>query len=257
VSTPYNRTIKAIVIHHQGDGLPPSVSILERWNPPHPGYPNGYDLPEYDYGIEANGLVRVGRPLTVQGAHCLSDKPAYSQRGDQWWNRNSIGIGLAGDFTIYPMPQAQFDALVTLVKRLMGEHGLTLDDVYPHGQVTYTSCPGSTYSKVPALKGKWSYDKFEQAVLIEKKDEVLDMLKVAVLLFTKDDFWAGADVAAKNGNCAVFVRAEDRSIPADAKNSQKLYIVGGGSVGHPNEILLSGKDKYQTAAAVAKYLGGN
>jgi N-acetylmuramoyl-L-alanine amidase len=83
------------------------------------------------------------------------------------------------------------------------------------------------------------------------------MLKVAVLLYTKEDYWAGYDVAVKNGNCAVFVRSADLSVPADAKNSQKLYIVGGGSVGHPNEILLSGKDKYQTAAAVAKYLGGN
>ncbi|ODA40914.1 hypothetical protein DSBG_2355 [Desulfosporosinus sp. BG] len=27
------------------------------------------------------------------------------------------------------------------------------------------------------------------------------MLKVAVLLFTKEDYWAGADVAVKNGNC--------------------------------------------------------
>jgi len=255
MSTPYNRTIRAIVIHHMGDGKPPDVSILGRWNPPHPGYPNGYDFPEYDYGIEADGLIRVGRPLKVQGAHCLSDKPPYSQRGDQWWNKNSIGIGLAGDFTIYPMPQAQFDALVALVKRLMREHGLTLDDVYPHGQVTYTSCPGSTYSKVPALKGKWSYDKFEQAVLSEKKDEVLDVLKVAVLLFTKDDYWAGADVAAKNGSCALFVRPADQSVPAEAKNSQKLIVVGGPTTNHPNEVLLSGKDKYDTAAAVAKYLG--
>lgn len=153
------------------------------------------------------------------------------------------------------MPQAQFDALVTLVKRLMWEHGLTLDDVYPHGQVTYTSCPGSTYSKVPALKGKWSYDKFEQAVLSEKKDEVVDVLKVAVLLFTKDDYWAGADVAAKNGSCALFVRSADQSVPAEAKNSQKLIVVGGPTTNHPNEVLLSGKDKYDTAAAVAKYLG--
>ena len=255
MSTLYNRVIKAIVIHHMGDGKPPDVSILERWNPPHPGYPAGYDFPEYDYGIEANGLVRVGRPLTIQGAHCLSDKPPYSQRGDQWWNKNSIGIGLAGDFMIYPMPQAQFDALVALVKRLMREHRLTLDDVYPHGQVTYTSCPGSIYSKVPALKGTWSYDKFEQAVLIEKKDEVQDVLKVAVLLFTKDDYWAGADVAAKNGSCALFVRPVDQSVPADAKTALQIIVVGGPTTKHPNEVLLSGKDKYATAAAVAKYLG--
>ena len=38
---------------------------------------------------------------------------------------------------------------------------------------------------------------------MEEEDNVL---KVAVLLFTKDDFWAGVDVSVKNGNCAIFVR---------------------------------------------------
>ena len=164
MSTPFNRKIQAIVIHHMGDGLPPDVPIQRRWNPA------GYDYPEYDYGIEADGTIRQGRPLTVQGAHCLSDKPPYSNRGYQWWNRNSIGIGLAGDFTRYPMPKMQFDAVVALVKSLMGEYGLTLDNVYPHGQVTYTDCPGCVYSKVPALSGGWNYDSFEQAVLSPVKE---------------------------------------------------------------------------------------
>jgi hypothetical protein len=159
MSTPYNRTIKAIVLHHMGDGQTSDVSILKRWNP------HNYDYPEYDFGVEADGTIRNGRPLIFQGAHCLSDKPPYSQRGDQWWNQNSIGIGIAGDFTKYPMPQAQFNALVSLVRRLMSQYGLTLDSVYPHGQVTYTDCPGCTYSKTSVLKGSWSYDEFEKTVL--------------------------------------------------------------------------------------------
>jgi hypothetical protein len=249
MSTPYNRKIQAIVIHHMGDGLSPGVSILKRWNP------SGYDYPEYDYGIEADGTIREGRPLTVIGSHTKSDKEPYlSKRGKWWFNRNSIGIGLAGDFTKYPMPQKQYDALIGLVRRLIKKYGLTLDSVYPHGQVTYTSCPGCTYGKVPALKGSWSYDEFEQAVLGTIKEDK-DVLKVAVLLYTKDDFWAGSDVAAKHGNCAIFVRGADRSAPADAMSAQKLIVVGGPSTKHPNEVLLSGNDKYDTAAAVAKYLG--
>lgn len=65
------------------------------------------------------------------------------------------------------MPRAQFLSLVKLVKQLMGDSSLTLDDVYPHGQVAYTDCPGCTYSKVPALGGRWSYDEFESAVIGE------------------------------------------------------------------------------------------
>jgi len=72
--------------------------------------------------------------------------------------------------------------------------------------------------------------------------------KVAILLNTKDDFWAGADVAARNGNCAIFVR------PANVE-TEELIVVGGATTGHANETLLSGKDKYDTAAAVKKYLG--
>ena len=159
MSTLFNRNIQDIVLHHMGDGKPPEISILQRWNPAN------YDYPEYDFGVEADGTIRNGRPLNFQGAHTLSDKPPYSQKGNQWWNQNSIGIGIAGDFTLYPMPQAQFNALVALVKRLMSQYGLTLDNVYPHGQVTYTDCPGCTYSKLPNAKGLWSYDEFEKAVL--------------------------------------------------------------------------------------------
>lgn len=82
MSTPYNRIIQAIVIHHMGDKRPPEESILGRWNP------GGLDYPEYDFGIEADGTVRIGRPLNIQGAHTISDKSPYSQKGYQWWNRN-------------------------------------------------------------------------------------------------------------------------------------------------------------------------
>jgi hypothetical protein len=83
----------------------------------------------------------------------------------------------------------------------------------------------------------------------------LDVLNVAVLLNSDSDFWDGADVALKNGNCAIFVRSADLSVPADAMSAKKLMVVGGATTGHPNEVLLSGRSKYETAAAVAKYLG--
>jgi len=168
MSTPYNRLIKDIVIHHMGDGLEPGVPIVGRWNP------YGYEFPEYDFGVEEDGTVRVGRPLNVQGAHCLATKHPYVDRGDQWWNQNSIGIGLAGDFTKFPMKFAQLNGLVGLVRGLMASYGLTLDNVYPHGQVTSTDCPGCTYSRISALHGGWNYDDFEKLVLEVKPMTVLD-----------------------------------------------------------------------------------
>ena len=82
-----------------------------------------------------------------------------------------------------------------------------------------------------------------------------DVLGVVVLLFTKDDYWAGTDVAVRNGNCGMFVRPFDRTVPHDAWNARKLIVVGGPTTGHPDEMLLSGNDKYDTAQAVKKYLG--
>jgi N-acetylmuramoyl-L-alanine amidase len=86
----------------------------------------------------------------------------------------------------------------------------------------------------------------------QKEDD--NMLEVAVLLFSKEDYWAGCDVAVKNGNCAIFTRPADRSVPKDAMKAKKLFIVGGSSVNHSNEILLSGDTKYDTATKVAEYL---
>ncbi|MFZ3132744.1 MAG: N-acetylmuramoyl-L-alanine amidase [Desulfosporosinus sp.] len=82
-----------------------------------------------------------------------------------------------------------------------------------------------------------------------------DVLSVAVLLYSKDDFWSGYDVAYKNNNCGIFVRNPDKTVPGDAWNARQLIVVGGPPTGHPGEILLSGKDKYATAAEVKKYLG--
>ncbi len=62
-----------------------------------------------------------------------------------------------------------------------------------------------------------------QYTLIEEDDTVLN---VAVLLFTKDDYWAGSDVSVKNGNCAIFVSPVDHSVPAESMNSKQLIVVG-------------------------------
>ncbi|WP_158291384.1 N-acetylmuramoyl-L-alanine amidase [Desulfosporosinus sp. Sb-LF] len=111
--------------------------------------------------------------------------------------------------------------------------------------IDYLASHGKTWANLVA-------DVTGQYNAMQEEDSVLN---VAVLLFTKDDYWAGADVAAKNGNCAIFVRLADHSVPVDAAKAKQLIVVGGPTTKHPNEVLLTGNDKYGTAAAVAKYLG--
>jgi len=81
-----------------------------------------------------------------------------------------------------------------------------------------------------------------------------NVLEKAVLLYTKDDYFAGGDVALKY-NCAIFIRPNDKSCPKDAFSAKQLFVIGGGTVKHPQEILLSGNNKFDTCAAVNKYLG--
>ena len=81
-----------------------------------------------------------------------------------------------------------------------------------------------------------------------------NVLEKAVLLYSKDDYFAGGDVALKY-NCAIFIRHADKSCPKDAFLAKQLFIIGGSSVKHPQEILLSGNNKFDTCAEVNKYLG--
>jgi len=80
-----------------------------------------------------------------------------------------------------------------------------------------------------------------------------NVLEKAVLLYSKDDYFAGGDVALKY-NCAIFIRPADKSCPQEAFSAKKLIVVGGSSVKHPNEVLLSGNNKFDTCAEVNKFL---
>ena len=95
---------------------------------------------------------------------------------------------------------------------------------------------------------------FSRAVGAGYKEGGNDVLDVAVLLFTKDDYFAGGDVALKY-NCALFIRPLDKSVPKNAMSAKTLIVVGGPTTKHPNEVLLSGLTKYNTAETVGKYLG--
>ena len=125
--------------------------------------------------------------------------------------------------------------------------------------VTRGSCPN-----VEDLNGHWAvpgvgygesiisiYNRiFAEVIVVEGENG----LEIAILLFSKEDYWSGTDVAAMNGNCAMFVRPSDHSVPKEAMSAKKLIVIGGPTTRHPNEVLLSGNSKYDTAAAVEKYV---
>lgn len=95
----------------------------------------------YNYGIEYAGQLRVGRPLTLPGAHC-------SQEG---MNLRSIGIVLLGNFEepgAKPTDQ-QLETLRRLTLELRRKHPIPAKNVLGHGQVkgAATACPGKAFPR--------------------------------------------------------------------------------------------------------------
>ena len=135
------RRWRHIVIHHtvtsQG-----SVVFLDRIH-----RARGFDSLGYHFVIgngagAGDGEVQVGARWSGQtvGAHTRVN-PA----DDNYWNRNSIGIVLVGDFTRAPPSRRQMDALVSLVRSLEQHFQIATDEVIPHRAVKGTLCPGPKF----------------------------------------------------------------------------------------------------------------
>lgn len=62
-------------------------------------------------------------------------------------------------------------------------------------------------------------------------------MEYAVLINSSADFDTGCRLAESLGNCAIFVRKLDGTAPLDVWIARQLFIVGGGSVGHSNEVI--------------------
>lgn len=121
------------LIVHCSDSTFGDVKEIDRWHQERGfsliGYHfvlcNGHRTGKSEYSTEVDGLIEYGRPVGMQGAHCLKH------------NRDSLGICLIGkkDFS-----KTQLIVLNQLLKRLMTEYKLCPKDVYGH----YEFEPGKT-----------------------------------------------------------------------------------------------------------------
>ncbi len=93
----------------------------------------------YHYGIELVGDYHetfIGRTLQETGAHCY-------QKG---MNRKAIGICLVGNFDRQLPPEGQLAQAARLVKSLMEELTIPVENVVVHRDyATYKSCPGKLF----------------------------------------------------------------------------------------------------------------
>ena len=106
------KPIEAIIIHCTAtkEGVDIRAKDVDRWHKE-----QGWKMIGYNYLIDLDGTVEIGRPLTMTGAHC---------RG---WNDRSIGVCYVGGLDASGNPKdtrtlAQKKAMNDLVYKLLDEH---------------------------------------------------------------------------------------------------------------------------------------
>ena len=121
------KDIDAIVVHCSATraGQDVRASDIDKWHKE-----RGFKMIGYNYVIDLDGTVEVGRPLTMDGAHCntsgISGKP---------YNKHSIGICYVGGLdengdAADTRTDAQKIALANLVAKLEMEYNIV--DVLGH-----------------------------------------------------------------------------------------------------------------------------
>lgn len=81
-----------------------------------------------------------------------------------------------------------------------------------------------------------------------------DNVENAILGFSIKDIGAVMLVSEKLGNCAMYFRDSNKNFNQDCLKSETLYVVGGSSVGHKKEVLLSGNAAKDTLQQVINIL---
>ena len=92
----------------------------------------------YHFGVELVGgftEVLLGRMPDVSGAHCKGR------------NGGSLGVCFVGNFDKEPVPKAAWDKGIVLVRYLMAQYDMKIDDVDPHSRFApWKSCPGKLFN---------------------------------------------------------------------------------------------------------------
>lgn len=117
---------EALVLHH-AEASNASVGDIHRWHK----FGNGWAGIGYHFYIRKDGSIYKGREENWRGAHA----PAY--------NDKSLGICVEGAYQKEYMPEVQKKAVIKLGRYLAAKYNI--HEVFKHGEVTATDCPGKNY----------------------------------------------------------------------------------------------------------------
>lgn len=159
--------IDAIVIHCSAtrEGQDIKAAEIDKWHKK-----RGFSRIGYNYVIDLDGTIEVGRPLTMDGAHC--NTAGFSGKS---YNKHSIGICYIGGLDKNGKAKdtrtlAQKKALVELVYKLIDEYPIV--EVIGHRDASPDKNGDGVIDKVDWLKCCPCFDvraEFPIAVCTAKK----------------------------------------------------------------------------------------
>ena len=126
---------KHIVVHHGGgdwDFAQVNNHHRRKW-----GFRSslGY-YAGYTYFIEFSGKLYQARADNEEGAHCVEPGRKH------YWNRNSIGVCLQGNFQHQRPTSGQKARLRRLLEAKQTQYNIPKSEIYGHRDIIATLCPG-------------------------------------------------------------------------------------------------------------------
>lgn len=130
-----------VVIHHEAGNN--GFDIVNDWHKKRWGFKSSLGFYcGYHYYISKSGTIHQSRRDNEEAAHTVeTGRPHY-------WNRNSIGVCLQGDFTYEQPTKAQIDALRGLLYKFWQKYFITKKDIMTHKEIFPTKCPGENLQKI-------------------------------------------------------------------------------------------------------------
>ena len=200
----------------------------------------------YNAVVERDGTIGAGRSIDYIGAHNVGMSPDKIHV----MNEVSFGVSFIGNFEVDFMSEVQLTGGARYIAQRCIEFKLEpiKEIIRKHSEDYPTLCPGKNFPYDELLR---RVSKFVEIAKAGSK------VKKAVVYYSSGDVSVAEAVAARLGGVAMFCRNSSASVHPDAMAAEQLFVIGGPSLGHPNEVYMSGPNALETIGAVyEKYKGG-
>jgi len=99
--------------------------------------------PDIAYHILINNGSYNTMPGQIEVSQAWLERSHHYSTKRTMFNYFGIAVALVGNFSRYPIPGLQKEALVELLARLATDHGVAVENIVGHGEVWTTECPGN------------------------------------------------------------------------------------------------------------------